>query len=92
MAGQGREGKNIQKEYISLKKYLNMKGRLQAAVGGRQSQKKKKSLGKQKNPSCVLLWALETLDIKTDKEETDQKAAKVLFKMFEQTQNLIRNF
>ena len=91
MAGQGREGNNIQKEYISLKKYLNMKGRLQAAVGGRQSQKKK-SLVKQKNPRCVLLWALETLDIKTDKEETDQKAAKVLFKMFEQTQNLIRNF
>ena len=70
-----------------------MKGRLQAAVGGRQSQKKKKKLlGEQKNPSCVLLWALETLDIKTDKEETDQKAPKVLFKMFEQTQNLIRNF
>ena len=91
MAGQGREGKNTQKEYISLKKYLKMKGRLQAAVGGRQSPKKK-SLGKQKNPRCVLLWALETLDIKTDKEETDQKAAKVLFKMFEQTQNLIRNF
>ena len=70
-----------------------MKGRLQAAIGGRQSQKKKKkSLGKQKNPSCVLLLALETLDIKTDKEETDQKAPKVLSKMFEQTQNLIRNF
>ena len=44
MAGQGREGKNIQKENISLKKYLNMKGRLQAAVGGRQSQKKKKKI------------------------------------------------
>ena len=55
-------------------------------------KKKKKSLGKQKNPSCVLLLALETLDIKTDKEETDQKAQKVLSKMFEQTQNLIRNF
>ena len=41
LAGQGREGKNTQKEYISLKKYLKMKGRLQAAVGGRQSQKKK---------------------------------------------------
>ena len=54
--------------------------------------KKKKSLGKQKNPSCVLLLALETLDIKTNKEETDQKAPKVLSKMFEQTQNLIRNF
>ena len=91
MAGKGREGKNIQKGYISLKKYLKMKGRLQAAVGGRQSQKKK-SLGKQKNPSCVLLWELDTLDIKTGKEETDQKAPKVLFKMFEQTQNLIRNF
>ena len=69
-----------------------MKGRLQAAVGGRQSQKKKKSLGEQKNPSCVLLWALETLDIKTDKEETYRKAPKVFFKMFEQTQNLNRNF
>ena len=70
-----------------------MKGRLQAAIGGRQSQKKKKKLlWEQKNPSCVLLWALETLDIKTDKEETDQKAPKVLSKMFEQTQNLIRNF
>ena len=55
-------------------------------------KKKKKLLGEQKNPSCALLWALETLDIKTDKEETDQKAPKVLFKMFEQTQNLIRNF
>ena len=39
-----------------------------------------------------MLLALETLDIKTDKEETDQKAPKVLSKMFEQTQNLIRNF
>ena len=58
----------------------------------RQTMPKKKSLGKQKNPSCVLLLALETLDIKTDKEETDQKAPKVLSKMFEQTQNLIRNF
>ena len=55
-------------------------------------KKKKKLLGKQKNPSCVLLWALETLDIKTDKEETYRKAPKVFFKMFEQTQNLIRNF
>ena len=57
-----------------------------------KAKKKKKSLGKQKNPSCVLLLALETLDIKTNKEETDQKAPKVLSKMFEQTQNLIRNF
>ena len=69
-----------------------MKGRLQAAVGGRQSPKKKFIRKAKKNPSCVLLWELDTLDIKTGKEETDQKAPKVLFKMFEQTQNLIRNF
>ena len=58
----------------------------------RQTMPKKKIIRKAKKSWLCTALTLETLDIKTDKEETDQKAPKVLFKMFEQTQNLIRNF
>ena len=64
LAGQGREGKNIQKEYISLKKYLNMKGRLQAAVGGRQSQKKKKIISKAKKSQMCTALSIRNLGYK----------------------------